>query len=320
MNQKGIMFSLMVLIMILSVIALQDVFRESKIAQQRNPEKTRIFSVNEKYENINRNIVDLFKEDYLREVSQRNLPFNYLIDGNKIKFNHSIPWDKGTIENYFDTINTYRIFISDKNYSNAFDGIFTQVETLQNSEWGGTATDTHFLIQPFCTNFETGDLNRARITESFASQCLNSFDENKMRRFDVDIVVRNSNEDFNSVFCSNGCSSQNFNPSNSNPYYRLVIDDTKCSSKCNLSQTVFSKHFLADDNETIILSGAASKPLRIRFMNGVLVQRNGDFFVDSNIQVQFDQNISDLFFLDFNFTLTEPDFNIVKTNNPQKLN
>ncbi len=324
-NQKGFLFTFMALVLILSIMALNSSIQDSKNDSQKFLELARLVSVNNKFSNIERSAIDFKKSGIVNEFNQRIMPFTYNIDSNSISVLQNLPLASGEANSFFDFMNLFGVFLEDSSYGNVFDGLNVDVNTVQNPFWGGSAEKIQFLIEPFCYQFSLNDLNGSSFGESKSGKCAENFDLQKIRRFDSNIVVRNFSEDFNRILCNGGaCPDNPFDPSNPQPYYKIAIDDSNCGN-CYFPQKIIANHFdpNTDTNISILCQGISCRSKSIDFVlnKGFSVSRNSDsnYSVQLGMAVSFDSNIEQFYFLDFNYSVRDSDFNILKTNNPQAI-
>lgn len=316
----------MAFLLILSIIALNNSIEAAKSNQQKFSEIAKLVSVNNKFDNINRGIVDLKKSGTAKQYNERILPFSYNIDLNSISFSRNLPFGNAETDGFFDFINLYSVLLEDSSYANVFDGLAVDVNTIQNSSWGGSAKSMHFLIEPFCYQFTIIELNKAVFEESKSSQCSEAFDLNRIKRFDANVSIKNFSEDLNMISCNGGaCPDNPFNPASALPYYRISIDDSNCG-KCSFSQKIIADHFSPDADSNVLIycqgAGCVSKSILFGIGKSFSVERSQDsnYRVLAELKASFDSNIGQFLFLDFNFSVQSQDYDIVKSNNPLAVN
>ncbi len=325
MNKKGLFFTIITLVLITSMIFLQTIEKKTNIESQRVAETLRLGVVSDKYLHIEKNIIILGKNGEKKRILGRAVPFNHYLDVNKLKISHELPFKDILINNFFDIINTYEILLEDKNFDNAYDGLTVDVNTVKNSSWGGTTTELRFLLNPYCYEYVVEDYNKSIFRKSSSQKCSNTFDFNKIKRIDVNVSVTNYYEDFNKISCSGftTCPKQNFNDSNNQPFYNLWIDLNKCGN-CNSIQQRILMHFNPLKDQNIVMSCAGttctSKPLIFVLGEGITVYTDSNKSKDLNIETLFTENIDEFIYRDFNFTIKDDLFKIIKTNNPENLN
>jgi hypothetical protein len=200
------------------------------------------------------------------------------------------------------------VFLEDTNRENAFDGLPVDVNTLKNSQWGGTDTEMHFLVEPFCYGYSIGGQNEALFGKSSSAKCLEEFQDSYIKRFDLNIIIGNSNEDFNSLTCNGlgSCPQEAYDPEQPQgfPYYSIEINDSNCGS-CALGQKVVSAHFDPGSDLNVVVECAGSGCVS----DSIIVSRSGldfnifhesDYRLDISAKMTFSQNIARFYFLDFN--------------------
>ncbi len=269
MNNKGLLFTVMTLFLgitlLSAVIMFEDISRNSFSIK----EIAAISLVSDRFNNISNQLIDFDKTGYSKSVAQRTLPFDYDLnkDSNSITITQPFPFSQAKYDAFFDSINIANIFFEDQNRMHSFDGLIIDVNSPKNSSWGGSATSINFLINPFCYEYIVKSSKDTLFSKSTSNKCNAAFASSSIKRLDINILV-NSGEDYNSFLCNGlACPQIAYNPSNSNPYYKITIIDTNCTS-CNISQKTASNHFSAasDFNITLTCIGAlcTSTPVIIK--------------------------------------------------------
>lgn len=345
MNKKGILFSVMAVLMVLAILSLIQLISQKRRESQQVFEAVQLIEVKNHYSNIEKDIIDLVKKGIRKDMAERTLPFSYNIDGNKLFLKQELPLRQNVWDGFFDLINTYAIFVSDKNFLAAYAGLEVDANTIktggQNS-WGGSAEKLQFLVDPFCTgiavdrngkNLRIGDINNSRCS---------SYNFGRIRWVDVNIVVKFEVEDYNSIVwdrndagtalpdpvnCSSGgCPNQDYSALDTGLYYRFFFNDSACL-RCGFqpgAQKTIRERLPYTSKVNIKIScagtGCNSDEVNLSIDNGLLVTHPSDERIDVIISTQFDSNITRLYFLDFNYSVKGRDFNIFKTNNPTGFN
>ncbi len=325
MNSRGIMFTLMALILILGIIAFNESEMGNWAFESESTKVSDISSVKNKYSNIAETVTTLHPNGVRKEIGERNLPFEYYWeeDSNSIEIKQNIPLNTVDLENYFNFLNVYRQYLLDTEYENAFNGLRIDVNTLQNAPWGGTSEEFQFLLKPFCYQYRANGEEEMIMEASGSQKCSAAFSSNSIARLDINVMIRYSDEDFNIVECNGeACPQDAFNPLSTDPYYKIEIIDENCVS-CSISQKVISEHFswAADKNIIIYNNGGSpeSAPVNISFGNDVNVSRHGDKSIEIRIKTEFTEKIDSFEFLDFNFTVYSRDGKSRKSNNPEAI-
>ncbi|PIU21355.1 MAG: hypothetical protein COT15_02775 [Candidatus Diapherotrites archaeon CG08_land_8_20_14_0_20_34_12] len=299
-NSKGALFSFMVLVLILGLILLNSYIDASRQNSFGFENSISLSKVNEKISNVQNNIGILPKEGKSKQVFQRVLPFNYSYDANSLDLNFSLPFESSKINNFFDSINLYKIFVEDQNYSNLYDDIAVSLSTLKNSAWGGSNNNLQFLVLPICMRIKNEDLNKIVFEDGNSSLCSQSFSMSSVKRIDLNIILYDA--DFNAIKCNGAaCPQDSYSQSNPNPYLNIYLETKNCPT-CLLSQKTISKHFspALDFNFFLYCNGAGctSKPITL-----IAGQKLYEFTSKTNtlsIKFTFNQEIESFMFLDFN--------------------
>ncbi len=322
MNQKGMMFTLMALFLVLGIIAFNEDSMSKWMLESESTKSIDISSVENKYANIMETVILLHTNSYRKEIDERNIPFTYLWaeDSNSIEIKQNIPLNTVDLENYFNFINIYNFYLSDNNYNNVFDGLEIDMNSIKNAPWGGTTEELRFLVKPFCYQYRVNGEEEMILEEAKTKKCSGVFVQSNIARFDITVAVRNFEEDFNVISCSGGaCPEDAFNPASTDPYYRIEINDENCGN-CNLSQKVISKHFAwgSDNNITIYNDGGSpeSTEVKIRIKDDVNISRYGEKSIEIRLKTEFEEDIKSFEFLDFNYTVYSRDGKVRKSNNP----
>lgn len=329
MNQKAVLFSIIVMVVALVVLSLFTLtFSQRKNERENLNTITALNVANNRFNNILEDISLLNKSGTAKRLQQRSLPFSYDIDNNSVTIFQEFPITLARINSFFDAINGYKIFIQDSNTQTTYTGTKIDLNVAKNSSWGGTASKIHFLILPQCLRFVLNDANTALFKGANSyNNCSNDFNIfSSIKEYDLNVILKNSTDDYNSVACNFsgfvGCPDQIFSPANPNPYFDLRINDTNCS-KCALPSALkrIRAHFnpILDNNITIsctpsIGSCTSTNPIRIALNSDLNVNYGGAKTFDSVFIAKFKQNIDSFYYSDYNLTVSKPEYNIVKTS------
>lgn len=304
MNGKGVLFSLMIFILLGTLLALHQIsFQQENILKEGISETNAFKKVSDKYANIKNNFMVLTTSAAEREVDQRILPFNYVIDSNSFDLNTSFPLRQTKIDSYLEILKAFELFLEDTNYSNEFDSMHIDINTLNPVSWGGNDTNISFIIQPQCLKYTIYDENLLE----FDFVCDN-YNYSTILRQDVNITL-NSSHDFNSLACNfNGsatCFNNVFDPGDTNPYVNVTIFDSTCFN-CQLSQTVIRGHFDPGQtsNVTISCSGAGciTPDLNLNFSNKTTINFTGSV-LEILVALDLNSGIDSLSFNDANISV-----------------
>ena len=315
MNNKGALFSLMIFILLGTLLALHQIsFQQENILKEGISETNAFKKVSDKYANIKNNFTVLTTSAAEREIDQRILPFNYIIDSNSFDLNMSFPLRQTKIDSYIEILKAFELFLEDTNYANEFDSMHVDINTLNPASWGGTDTNISFIIQPQCLKYTIYDEN---ILE-FEFVC-NDYNYSTILRQDVNITL-NTAHDFNSVTCNfNGsttCFDNVFDPMDLDPYVSVTIFDATCFN-CQLSQTSIRGHFDPGVDSNITIScvgiGCVTPDLILDFSNKTRVEFTGDV-IELLIAIDLNSGIDSLSFNDANILVENRYFGVKRWN------
>lgn len=323
-NSRGIIFTLMVVFMILAVISLNTAVKQTFRESQGIEDISAFVAVGNKFKNIERQIIDLDREGNAKEMNERFLPFGYDLekDQNSISIQQQLPAKSIVVDEFFNVVNFFAVFLNDANWGNVFDGLPVQAGTLKNPAWGGDSNALHFLIEPLCFEYTLKGIDTMVFADSNSEKCAGEFEQSDIRRFDLNIAISNPSEDFNALYCNDNpaCPQQAFNPEHPQnwPYYRIFVDDSNCTN-CLLSQKVASAHFDPNQDFNVMVScvgaGCASSPIIITQAGlDFNVFRNSAYRLNISAKITFSRNIEQFLFSDFNVSVRHPTTNASKSN------
>ena len=301
--KKGVLFSLIVFILLsllLTVVLLTQ--KQGNSSETALVDASVYKKVSDKYSNVASTSFVLGKAEAESLIDQRLLPFNYSIDENTFTTSFDLPISNSKVNNYLSSLNEFKIFITNDEYSNEYDSMLVDFNTLLSDSWGGNDLNLHFNIHPQCIDYKLTDLNEV----SFSSEC-SDFNYFSIIRQDLNITL-DSSHDFNAISCNfNGASSGpsnctgvfdkiTFDPADPRPYLHFEIFDSECPL-CMLSQTIISGHFdpLQESTATISCTGAtcATPGLDLNFNKATTLHYTG---AQIGTSIAFDFNHSvDLF-------------------------
>src|SRR3989344_5623361 len=134
MNNRGILFSLIVMLMLLGVISLKSVNTGSKkIAAGNSVELLAFNSLEQKFDDILMNAIRFSGFGGTETVKQRILPFGFTLDENTFTASMELPLDKRDIDVFFDALNAFEVWLEDSNSVVYYSGILADVNTSKNS-------------------------------------------------------------------------------------------------------------------------------------------------------------------------------------------
>lgn len=314
MNKKGIIFSLSMLFLVLSFVLLQQASNQNNTDTQKVFTAIKSFNrLSEYYSNLYKTVAELDTKNSYWEIQQRTLPFTLETDTNTVLVTLNIPPRHATLARYFDTINAFKIFAEDTNYSNYYTGITTQIQTTQNTDWSGAQESLGFLVEPSCMNFSL-DENKIVFSRGWCS----NFTLNQVTRIDANISINSPGEDLNKTSCywseTDTCPNDDYNPLDTNPYFNIQIIDQNCSL-CSFETTTVRGHFDTGENNWIRLScegtNCASKAIDLNISEFFSVTRNSDGLpAELSTAMLLKNTVSRIYFNDLNMTVSTRDFNM----------
>jgi hypothetical protein len=315
MNSKGIFLTVIIVFFLISLIYFSSSINSSINSFSFNyAEISRINSVNSKFNSIYSGIILLDSSGALKELKERILPFTYSLDLNSFFFSSQIPLLESNQKMYFDYINTFKVLFSDNNHLNAFDGLETDINVIQNQDWGGTDNSMNFLLKSHCAKNSFNDLNNYNF--SFTECNSNEFNFNYLNSIDLNLTTKTEFiEDFNSVYCNfNGietCFQNDFNELNSFPFIKIIFNSENCNN-CELNPiTIISTHFNPLENNYIIFSCVGieceSEPIRIDLFNELIISRDGSKRIDFDLKYDFNSTVSQFELNDVSFKVSNKD-------------
>lgn len=317
MNVRGVLFTTMLLLMVLSMLALISVLETGKREGESYGGLIAFEEADYFYENIQRNVVRVSESGKNKELMERLLPFSYELNGKSIVIEQMLPVNEIEFDNFFDLVNAYEVFLEDEDFGNEFTGMGVVVETVRNDLWGGSVDDINFLINPFCVKLSE-DLNSISFEETESVRCSGSFSSANIARYDVNIEVLRASEDFNALLCNGGsCPSEAFSELDPDPYFRIEIIDANCAG-CDLSQTVISKHFNPETEEFLVsiycTGGECTSKAIGLLVGGELLIVNPGNQMRVSVGYVFEEEITGFDFLDFNYSIENSGFRVNKSN------
>ncbi|VVC00495.1 Uncharacterised protein [uncultured archaeon] len=244
MNNKGILFSVMVLFLLLSLASLHTATRQDMQSMQESDATLNAFiKAKGKYENLRNSIAELPKGNAEGTISARVLPFSYSIDGNNISISSDFPVQQASVQSYLEALNIFRVFAEDTNYAREYDSLHVDINVPLPKSWGGSDANLSFAEKPGCMGLAiSSDSNSIAV----GTGCV-GFDMNSVKRIDLNITL-DSGHDFNAMDCNfndgsfNSCPHEDYNSQEKMPFFSATILDSGCGS-CSLAQKTVSAHF-----------------------------------------------------------------------------
>lgn len=320
MKKKGILFSLIVMLLLLNLLALKTANTSSKKALAGNSvEALAINSIEEQFDDIKMNAVRFSGFGSAEEVKERVLPFSFEFDGNSFTAQQEIPLRADRLRVFFDATNSFEVLLEDTDYdNNFFTGIVVDVNTPKNNLWSGTETGAKFHILPQCLAYEVFDINHAGFTPQ--ANCEAAFTFGGLQRYDVNVFLQ-GDANFNSVSCSFDsntiCPKNDYDSFSLNPFMELNILDQNCTN-CSIPAEVktIKGHFNPAAQNTVAIScigaGCQTPDFNITFSGGPQAIFNGPIRQSISMQATFRSAPEELEFFDFNFSMRHPLFGLAK--------
>ncbi len=318
MKNKGIFFLLMGLILSLLVLGFGFKINQQYLeAEKKSFNSNALQQVKNKYSNIN-SVKDFYREGTIKTYFERIVPITYSVDENTISITQQLPIKKALVRNFFDFVNAFEIF-TETTDSLVYDGIDVEIETVQNSLWGGTDENIVLMIKPQCKKYSITDYNSMHFYGS--NECDNAFDISLIERIDINITV-SSDDDFNRLSCNFGgdlvCYQETYVPANPNPFIEINLIDSACPN-CDLNSDTrtIKKHFTPTSANTVIFSCSGtctSLPIEILFNENNTEIRHSGTTISVKTEFLFTDKITEFELNDLNISLTDSKFSITKTN------
>ena len=298
MNSKGILFSVMVLVLILAILGLGTVLNNAVTSSTSTKESIQLISISNKYNNIDSQL-SLYKKGYPKMVFERILPIKYDInnDTKSILIKQSFPTNNSFFDETMNFLNLFRIFIEDKNYDRSFDGLEVDLNTPRNNFWNGSQNNLSFLINPFCYKI-VSDINSISLLKNNTTKCDYLFSSDYIKSYNFIVKIKGT-YDYNNVLCDGSPCPQEA-PNGTDKYYSLTIDDSECYG-CNFTQKAVSKNFSPLESfEVEILENGAQNPITLTSSALDFVFQSNGVSVDLNFEVFFSEKVTDFFISDTN--------------------
>ncbi len=316
-QRRGIIFSLVVLLLLLNLIALKSIYSQSKmVVSQGSVEALGFESVQGLYNDIVHNAVEFGASSSDFSVTQRIFPFEMQIDDNRIVVEQEIPIKLDELHVFFDAVNSFEVWLEDSNYTNFFSGLVVDVNTIKNNEWSGSEVGVSVFALPSCLKYSVFDENRTGF--GMDTLCEPSFDFNSVISYDVNVFLDDT-VDFNLVSCSfDGnliCPQDDFNSLSQLPFVEINFFDENCSA-CQLDPQRIGKHFnpFAQNRVNVLCSGALCQTpdLNITISGFPQVSYKGTR-QSFSFGVLFDHEVTSTSFFDFNFSIENPRLRLKKS-------
>lgn len=318
-GKKGVLFSVIVLILLLGVLSIQASWSNAKKNFSSAPIERAVFGTTQGlFDDIENSAVAFRLEGDATDVQQRILPFTFSVDQNTIVFSQNMPIKEQDLVVFFDAMNSFRVWLKDANHDNFYFGQDVDANTSLNSSWGGTAQGTEFFILPQCLKYVV--FNQYFSGFAQGAGCEGNFDETEVRRFDLNVLLEDT-ADFNRVYCSFDsnieCPQNAFDPLNADPFVEINIFDQNCT-RCGFAsgQKLVSGHFDpdADNNVVIACTGSPCNTPDFNITISPLLSAAYDGPRQrAQIGVTFNSEIDAFEFHDFNFSIENRPFRLKKT-------
>jgi len=312
---KGVFFSVMMLMLITALLSLYTVAITKDNQINSNISEVNSFQrVSDKFANIKNNYTKLAISGNEKTIDQRIIPFVYDVNSQGININTKLPVRTTLIDSYLETINAFKIFLEDTNYSNEFDSLEVDINTIMSPLWGGSYESISFLIKPQELLYSITDDNS--LLFNFIGEDYNYF---SMKKQEIEISPY-TGSDFNSLSCHfnglNTCLNEDYNSEKNLPYIYVFFKDSSCSS-CSISQNIIKGHFNPLQRSTIKISciGATctSQDFDLNFSNLTKIQHNG-VSTEINIFIDLNSTIEEFYFNDVNLLVKNETFGTKRWN------
>jgi len=317
MMRKGVLFSFMALLLVLTLFSLIDALNSQRSSAKANASLSfAMQAANSKFENVFSDFILLDKGPAARLIDQRNLPFSYSTDYNSVSIVQELPLRQIVWNDYFDLVNAFKIFSEDSNYDAFFEGLDVKVQTVQNSVWGGTTQDLNFLLLPQCLHYNVPSaLTSTGFYASSSSDCKAVFDASKIKKYVITVRVRKASfEDYNRITYNIAGFS---NPSN--PAFEFHFIDSNCT-RCAVADSNKNLNGFFDPSQQSWIkikcsgSGCKSQDINLFINQGMQAFHSGTYRIDVNFSLTFKNFIDSFYFTDFNASVQNKDFNLLYAN------
>lgn len=312
--QKGIIFTIMALVLIAAIATLYVSEKEIEKGRRESLIKASSFNkVSSKYGDIKQSILSLPLAGKEKENAERILPFNYGFDGNSFWVRFDLPDSSNKIQGYLETLNAAKIFLEREWES---EGIAIDASFPLPYSWGAANSSVSFLVMPQCMEFFLKDENNV----SFAFKCPD-YDISNAKTIDINISLK-PGLDFNSMNCKiNDYLSCNqnydYNISDNRPYINIEFLDQNCSS-CSIPYKKIRTHFDPSEENFLQIkctgSNCKNPPLDINFSDSIIISYSGAK-VDVKYNIDFNSKIKEFLLGDANFSATDVYFGARRWNN-----
>jgi len=305
---RGVLFSLMALLLLSALFNIYETaLRGQVMSDEGLQEAAAMAKVADKFANVKSNTIMLTANSAERAVDVRILPFDYNLGNNTVSFSTEIPARQEVIDDFLGGLNSLRIFLEDTNYSNEFDSIHTDINTLTPVDWGGTDRNVSFIALPQCMKFSILDQNT--ITLKFVCADYNYL---SITRQDINISFTPANS-FDAISCSfnssPSCPDNDFNAQSPLPYMEIALGSSACPS-CSLPQRARG-HFdpAYESYVRIRCSDGNCSPVDVNLNEGIAINYGGPR-IRLGLGLQLDSDIMELLFSDLNLAVSDIYFGI----------
>ncbi len=319
MNSKGILFSLIALLLILSIMGLNVSIQNSRFSLDPVSEVMQLREVGKKFRDIERSLVELDLNTNHKRIAERGLPFTYSLTSPKqLVLSQEFPINPVSLAGYFDSIQGFRIFYSQLWQDSNRTDISLDINAPRDQNWGGTSSDVSFVLFPMCVRYRISKQS-FWIQDASPTVCRNSFSPNALRRVDINVHFSDTASDYNVFLCNSGPCPQNpFDELNPLPFFSFTIVGS-CPG-CNIPIGAASGHFAttSDINVFLTCSGPSCHSKAATFLIGSMITGETDSTraMDVNIGLDFNESIEGFRSDDFNFSVSSAKYSILHSNNP----
>lgn len=316
-NQKGILLTASVFILVIAILFFNSTIQQKTLSFEQRTDWIALREAGNQYNEIQRELVQLDLSGNKKEILERGLPFTYDASSNSVSFTQNVPITTSALTSYFNMLNGYRIFLQQKASERLSQEFSLDINSAKDSSWGGTASSANLLVQPTCLAYSLS-IQNASWKPGNSPQCDQAFDPVDLDRMDLNLLIVDVREDFDTLTCNDAaCPQDPYNPSDPDPYFALTIDTSHCTD-CALPQTTVSRHFSLGSNYLVKLSCGAeecdSETVSITVNNLLTVGRSSTKALQLESTFTFHETPEYLQVLDFNYSIQNAKYGIIRTN------
>lgn len=341
MNKKGIFLNFMVFLLVMAILGLHNTTSRTSSGMEENLVESAAFdTMNNSFNNIFEEIVNLNKDGFAKDVQQRSMPFEYDLNRNKIGVKQLLPQRSDVLKGYIDGLNIYSIYANSQVTESKIEMETTLV--AQNSEWGTIEMpefpDLNYLILPQCLFYDINGGGKMLLRAGLPGEerCEKHFEFEDLNSVYLLVLFNSTNYTSGTLTCGNefqiagACLSSAFDPASSEPYMSVSLVERCPTSGCRVltgaPPYAFKKiaaHFepAADEFGTISIETNPNIEIQIK----VGKQHTGDNFpvyidnqeltepIEVDLNVFFDQKIQLFYFTGFAISASKENFSVLRS-------